>query len=170
MAVKAWNCVEAKAIANCSKKLGFLKKVEVRNSNDVEKNLNDTHAVDSINKEWRLISNALQVDPLTTFQDSVEIYQNGEMCGDLIDADIVREVRSPSEEEYDSKYEPIPKITLKEALSPMKTMPAFILSMPEMTTDTFRAFSHLENVIDSEKNRNKNQTVLDRYFKQSRVS
>ncbi|GBO17475.1 hypothetical protein AVEN_15725-1 [Araneus ventricosus] len=100
MAVKAWNSVEAKAIANCLKKSGFLKKVEVSKSNDAEKNLYDAHAVDSINEEWRLISNALQVDPLSTFQDSVEIYQNVEMCGDLMDADFVREVRSLSEEDY----------------------------------------------------------------------
>ncbi|GBN71060.1 hypothetical protein AVEN_233079-1 [Araneus ventricosus] len=76
MTVKDWNCVKAKAIANCSKKSGFLKKDEVSNSNDVEKTLNDTHAVDSINEKWRLISNALLVDPLTTFQDSDEIFQN----------------------------------------------------------------------------------------------
>ncbi|GBN55810.1 hypothetical protein AVEN_113236-1 [Araneus ventricosus] len=101
MAVKAWNFAEAKATANCLKKSGFLKKVEVSNSNDVEENLNDTHAVDSINEEWCLISNALQVDPLITFQDSFEIYQNEEICGDLIDADIVREVRTLSEKEYD---------------------------------------------------------------------
>ncbi|GBN15224.1 hypothetical protein AVEN_23030-1 [Araneus ventricosus] len=69
MANKAWNCVEAKTIANCFKKVGFLMKVEVSNSNDAEETLNDAHAVESTNEEWHLISNALQVDPLTTFRD-----------------------------------------------------------------------------------------------------
>ncbi|GBM94811.1 hypothetical protein AVEN_69363-1 [Araneus ventricosus] len=110
MADKAWNCVEAKTVANCFKKAGFLKKVEVSNSNDSVEILNDIHAVESINEEWYLISNALQVDPLTTFQDFVEI------CGDLTDADIVGEVRSLSKEEDDDEmFEPPPKMTLKEA-------------------------------------------------------
>ncbi|GBM97209.1 hypothetical protein AVEN_121999-1 [Araneus ventricosus] len=116
MADKAWNFVEAKTIVNYFKKTGFLKKVEVNNSNDAKENLNDTHAVESMGEELCLISNALQADPLTTFQDFVEVNQNVEICGDLTDADIV-EVRSLSEEDDDEKYEPPPKITLKEALS-----------------------------------------------------
>ena len=44
-------------------------------------------------------------------------------------------------------------------------MHAFIESRTEMTTETFQAITHLENMIESERNQNTHETVLDKYFK-----
>lgn len=65
---KAQNCVKVKSTANCffKKQADILNHCEVSNCNDAEGNLNDIYAFESINEQWRLISNTLQVDPMAT--------------------------------------------------------------------------------------------------------
>lgn len=73
MTDKLWNSIEAKTIAKCFKKAGFVSKVKNSYLNAVGKLLMRSMEVDSIDEEWRIVSNALQVDAGTTFKDFFKI-------------------------------------------------------------------------------------------------
>ncbi|XP_054706997.1 tigger transposable element-derived protein 4-like [Uloborus diversus] len=58
-----------------------------------------------VDEEWSLVSKALQLDPVTTFRDFVNIDDDVQVCGNLSDKDIVDEFRPLSEEEDDESEE-----------------------------------------------------------------
>lgn len=164
MAYKAWNCVEQKTIANCFRKARFVIAEDEAGQPDEEEEIESLK--ESVEEEWRLISNSLHLDSGTTFQDFVDVDNNVEICGNLTDKEILEEIRSPSEEEDndDEEFVPPKRITFKEAESAMDVMRAFIESRSGMTTKTFQAIALLENVLDAERTSNAYQTVLDRYL------
>ncbi|XP_054718505.1 uncharacterized protein LOC129227910 [Uloborus diversus] len=93
-----------------------------------------------VDEEWSLVSKALQLDPVTTFRDFVNIDDDVQVCGNLSDKDIVDEFRPLSEEEDESEELIHPKqITFNEAKSAMHVMRLFIESRPDMDLKTFNA-------------------------------
>ncbi|XP_054719284.1 tigger transposable element-derived protein 6-like [Uloborus diversus] len=164
MTDKVWNSVTSSTIRNCFKKAGF-----VKNEEDVPVcDISDEPEMSVSRTDWGRLSERLDLNEVQ-FQDFLNVDEEVAVCGRWEDHEIISQITAgdpiSEEDEEEEICDPHQKPTNKEALSATDVLRRFIESRPHMTEETFRALSHLELVVEREKDLNLKQTGIDSFFK-----